>query len=474
LALAVREGYRQLSTVFAQVRTDILLAIAQSMQDREAEILAANEQDLDAAAENGVGKALLNRLKLSHAKLQTVVEGIRSLAAQDDPIDQLLSKTELAEGLLLDKVSCPIGVLLIIFESRPDCLPQIAALAIRSGNGLLLKGGKEAHYSNNCLYGIIQEAIEEASSGQVSGDVIGLINDRSDVKKLLAMDLHIDLVIPRGSNELVSFIKSNTKIPVMGHADGVCHVYVDSECDAVKASRIVVDAKTDYPSACNAAETLLLHIDTVESGMAESLLRLLRSSGVMLHGGPNAAKLGLVDQLAADMHTEYGDLNLTVEVVTGVDEAIAHINAHGSGHTECIVTENAETAEHFIRRVDSACVFHNASTRFADGYRFGLGAEVGISTGRIHARGPVGVEGLMTTKWILRSVSHIGHTAASFAPLAASKSASEDGAEDDCTSGTSTDESSSPLVNRLARGMSGADQLPVAVCSYTHKKLSCK
>jgi delta-1-pyrroline-5-carboxylate synthetase len=228
----------------------------------------------------------------------------------------------------------------------------------------------------------------------------------------------IDLVIPRGSNALVSHIKANTRIPVMGHADGVCHVYIDAAADLTKAERIVIDAKTDYPSGCNAAESLLLHEDLVTSGAADKLLRALRTKGVSLLGGCRAVQLGLTEHAAEDLHTEYSDLKMTVEVVSSVQEAVAHINCYSSGHTECIVTENTERAELFIKQVDSACVFHNASTRFADGYRFGLGAEVGISTGRIHARGPVGVEGLLTSKWLLRSTNKEGHTVSSFSAAA--------------------------------------------------------
>lgn len=242
-------------------------------------------------------------------------------------------------------------------------------------------------------------------------------------------------MIPRGSNSLVSHIKANTRIPVLGHADGVCHVYVDSAADLAKAERIVLDAKTSYPSACNAAETLLLHEDHVASGAADKLLRLLRSRGVSLLGGARAMVLGLTEQPAADLHTEYGDLRMCVEIVGSVDEAIAHINRHSSAHTECIVTEDVARAEAFIKRVDSACVFHNASTRFADGFRFGLGAEVGISTGRIHARGPVGVEGLLTTKWLLRSTNSEGHISAAYSPTGVAPSVgsavgSDDGSVD--------------------------------------------
>ena len=235
--------------------------------------------------------------------------------------------------------------------------------------------------------------------------------------QLFVLDKYIDLIIPRGSNELVSYIKSNTKIPVMGHADGVCHVYIDADADINKIERIIVDAKTNYPSACNAMETLLIHIDIINTGIVDKILRKLRSIGVLLYGGKLAMELGLTEQVANDLHIEYGDLRLTVEVVKSIDDAIDHVNTYGSGHTECIITESKDNVELFMKNVDSACVFHNASTRFADGYRFGLGAEVGISTGRIHARGPVGVEGLLTTKWLLRSSNSNGHVVSSFSKL---------------------------------------------------------
>ncbi len=310
-------------------------------------------------------------------------------------------------------MSTPIGVLLIVFESRPDCLPQIAALAIRSGNGLLLKGGKEAEQTNALLCRIVKEAITDGSNGSIDDRVVSLVSSRDDVYELLKMHDKIDLVIPRGSNQLVQSIKTKTQIPVLGHADGVCHVYVDAQADEHMAVRIIVDSKCDYPSACNATECIILHADVVSSGLADRLLRVLRQQGVCTLGSSRAVALGLTEQTAANMHCEYGDLKVSIEVVDDVDAAIAHINRFGSGHTDCIVTSNDNTAHQFIAGVDSACVFHNASTRFADGYRFGLGAEVGISTGRIHARGPVGVDGLLTSKWILKSSSQAGHIVAS-------------------------------------------------------------
>jgi delta-1-pyrroline-5-carboxylate synthetase len=293
---------------------------------------------------------------------------------------------------------------MIIFESRPDSLPQISALALASGNGLLLKGGKEATYSNSMLHKVIGDAIEKASDLKISREVISLITSRGEVADMLNLDDDIDLIIPRGGNKLVSYIKANTKIPVLGHADGVCHVYVSGTGSADSASKLVVDAKTDYPTACNAMETLLLHRDTLSNGVAMSTLMNLRAAGVKCLGGPNAMKCGLCDNAAPALKFEYSNLTCMVEVVDSVEQAVEWIHNYGSGHTEAIIcADDDPEGEYFLQNVDAACVFKNASTRFADGYRFGLGAEVGISTGRIHARGPVGVEGLLTTKWQLRS-----------------------------------------------------------------------
>jgi len=316
------------------------------------------------------------------------------------------AKRELSDGLELSQTTVPIGVLMIVFESRPDSMPQISALALASSNGLLLKGGKEATNSNAAIHKVIGDAIEDGSKGQISRDIIGLVTSRGQVADMLSLDDVIDLVIPRGSNALVSYIKANTKIPVLGHADGVCHVFIDSSAPPEIAPKIVVDSKTDYPSACNAMETLLIHEDAVSNGVASKCLMALRAEGVKCLGGPRAMKLGLCDNAATEMKCEYGDLTCMVEVVSTVDEAIDWIHSYGSGHTESIIcSADDKVGEEFLRRVDAACVFKNASTRFADGFRFGLGAEVGISTGRIHARGPVGVEGLLTTKWQLRSES---------------------------------------------------------------------
>ncbi|KHG12117.1 Delta-1-pyrroline-5-carboxylate synthase [Gossypium arboreum] len=364
MAVAARDSSRRLQALSSQERKKILLDIADAFEANEKLITVENEADVAAAQQAGYEKSLISRLALKPGKIASLAKSIRVLANMEDPIGRVLKKTQLADGLILEKTSSPLGVLLIVFESRPDALVQIASLAIRSGNGLLLKGGKEAKRSNAILHKVITEAIPDI----VGGKVIGLVTSRDEIPDLLKLDDVIDLVIPRGSNKLVSQIKSSTKIPVLGHADGICHVYVDKSANMDMAKRVVLDAKIDYPAACNAMETLLVHKDLVTNGALNELIVDLRIQGVTLYGGPRASLFA---------------------------------------HTDCIITEDQETAEIFLYQVDSAAVFHNASTRFCDGARFGLGAEVGISTSRIHARGPVGVEGLLTTRWILKGSGQV-------------------------------------------------------------------
>ena len=407
-AVAARTQARMLQSLPYSVRQNMLRAIADALLARKDEILVANTMDVDQAEADGIEQVLRKRLKLTDSKLSTLASGLRQIADLSDPLGVVKSKRELSEGLVLTEISVPIGVLMIIFESRPDSMPQISALALASGNGLLLKGGKEAKHSNEVIHKVIGDAIESASDGKVTRDIIGLVTSRGQVADMLSLDDVIDLVIPRGSNALVSYIKANTKIPVLGHADGVCHIYVDASASGSAAQQVAVDAKTGYPSACNAMETLLLHEATLENGVAASTLMALRAAGVKCLGGPRAMKTGLCDSPAVELKQEYGDLTCMVEIVSSMHEAIDWIHQNGSGHTESIICSSDESStvgEEFLRRVDAACVFQNASTRFSDGFRFGLGAEVGISTGRIHARGPVGVEGLLTTKWLLRSAT---------------------------------------------------------------------
>ncbi|KAK4579286.1 hypothetical protein RGQ29_029099 [Quercus rubra] len=402
MAVAARESSRRLQAISSHDRRKILLDIADALEANEKLIKTENEADVATAQQAGYEKSLIARLALKPGKISSLANSIRVLANMEDPIGRILKRTELADGLVLEKTSSPLGVLLIVFESRPDALVQIASLAIRSGNGLLLKGGKEAKRSNAILHKIITDAIPDS----VGGKLIGLVTSREEIPDLLKLDDVIDLVIPRGSNKLVSQIKNSTKIPVLGHADGICHVYLDKSANMDMAKRIVVDAKVDYPAACNAMETLLVHKDLSQSEGLSELIVDLRVEGVTLYGGPQASCL-LNFPEARSFHHEYNSLACTVEIVDDVYAAIDHIHQHGSAHTDCIIAEDQEVADVFLHQVDSAAVFHNASTRFCDGARFGLGAEVGISTSRIHARGPVGVEGLLTTRWILKGSGQV-------------------------------------------------------------------
>ncbi|KAL3155983.1 Delta-1-pyrroline-5-carboxylate synthase [Trebouxia sp. C0010 RCD-2024] len=399
MAVNARTASRALQNLSSKQRERLLHKIADNLLAKEDEIMQENEKDCQ-EAKGKISEQLMQRLKLKPQKIKQLADGLRSIAAQEEPIGKTLSRMEIAEGLQLQKVTAPIGVLLIIFEARPDALPQIAALAIRSGNGLLLKGGKEAARSNACLHKIITDTIAQEQP-EVGRDVISLITSRANVDELLKLNDVIDLVIPRGSNALVTHIQQNTKIAVLGHADGICHIYVDPDCDIDMACKICIDSKIDYPAACNAVEKILVHEDLAKDGRLYKLQSALRQAGVTMYGGERASHTLSIERAKSD-RCEYGEAEVTLELVESMDEAIDHLHAHGSGHTECIVTDNKDTAEEFLKRVDAACVNHNATTRFSDGFRFGLGAEVGISTSRIHARGPVGVEGLLTTRFLLR------------------------------------------------------------------------
>lgn len=407
MASCSRKAAQALLALGPQRRQALLGAIATNLTAAKAQILEANQRDIANARENNLRPALAARLVLDDKKLHTLASGVRQIAAGEDPIGKVLKRRELADGLVLEEVRVPIGVLLVIFEARPDVLPQVAALAIRSGNGLILKGGKEALHTNTVLHGIITRTVEQFG---VDPQLVGLVQTYEQIDELLQLK-EIDLVIPRGSAELVSHIQHNTRIPVLGHSEGLCHVYVDQAADLDKATRIAVDSKTDYPAACNAAETLLLHRDLLADRRAHAVLDALARANVKLYAAPHAATHFPDLPRAQSLRTEYSDLGMTVEVVDSLEAAIAHVNEYGSGHTDAIITEDKEAAQKFSQFVNSACVFHNASTRFSDGYRFGLGAEVGISTSRIHARGPVGIEGLLSSKWVL--VSQTGGSVAS-------------------------------------------------------------
>ncbi|MEZ6183556.1 MAG: glutamate-5-semialdehyde dehydrogenase [Planctomycetota bacterium] len=398
-ASAARRAQRALGSAAGEVRTRVLNRLAALLAEREAALLAENAADLAAAEQDGVAEPLVKRLALTPAKLATLREGVAQLAELPDPIGATLAKRELDEGLELTQVKSPLGVLLIIFESRPDAVIQIGALALRAGDAVLLKGGSEAMRSNRALVGCLRDAL--AGEG-LDPEAVQGIEGREAVAQLLELDHLVDLVIPRGSGELVRRIQTSTRIPVLGHAEGVCHLVLDAAADPAMAARLAVDGKCDYPAACNATEALLVHAGFLPHLPAVGAA--LTAAGVTLRADPRAREAlpGAQPATDADWGAEYGDTVLAVKVVDDLTAAIEHVHRYGSGHTDSIVTADPEAAARFLREVDSASVFHNASTRFADGFRYGLGAEVGISTGRIHARGPVGVEGLLTTRWLLR------------------------------------------------------------------------
>ncbi len=404
IALSARDGQRSLGSAPGERRSQTLRHLADLLAERQETLLAANREDLDQASEQGLAPALLHRLELTPAKLATLAGGVRQLAREPDPIGNSIRKTELDDGLILRQVRSPIGVLLVIFESRPDAVIQIGSLALRSGNAVLLKGGSEALRSNRALLGCLRDAL---TRGGLAAAAVQGIEGREAAQELLAHDSLIDLVIPRGSAQLVRSIQSSTRIPVLGHADGICHLYLDAEADLAMATRLALDSKCGYPAACNAAETLLVHRAFLPH--LATLATALGEAGVALRADREALSHcpGATAATEADWGTEFGNLTLAVRTVDSLEQAIDHIHRHGSAHTDAIVTGNSETARRFLAEVDSASVFWNASTRFADGYRYGLGAEVGISTSRIHARGPVGVEGLLTTRWLLEGQGQV-------------------------------------------------------------------
>ena len=381
-----------------------VLSMADALEAEASQIVAANAADLEAAAADGLAPALVARLKLDAKKLAGAIEGVRQVAQLPDPVGVRQMHRELDSGLVLERLSVPLGVLGVIFEARPDAVMQIASLAIRSGNGAILKGGREANRSCTAILSALRSGL---AASAVSPQALELLTSRQESLALLKLDGLVDLIIPRGSNALVRFIQDNTRIPVLGHADGVCHLYVDQEVDVPQAIRVALDAKTQYPAACNAIETLLLHRSSA-APFLEQALPVFAQAGVELRGDAASQALGVSKAaVAEDWRTEYSDLILSVRVVDDLQQALDHIAQNGSRHTECICTTNGATAETFLRSVDSAGVYHNCSTRFADGFRYGFGAEVGISTQTLPPRGPVGLEGLVTYRYLLRGDGHI-------------------------------------------------------------------
>jgi glutamate-5-semialdehyde dehydrogenase len=404
MALAAKVASRKLATLDEVSRNAALETMAKALESASAEILLANEEDRR-GAEASLPPATMARLRLNANKLSEMVEQVRSVAALTDPLGRTLDAVELDAGLHMQKVSVPLGVLAVIFEARPDAVTQVAALAIKSGNAVLLKPGSEVERTAAVLVRVLREALAACGLPQ---DAIALLLGRERVRELLDAHDLVDMVIPRGSQSLVEFVQANTRIPVLGHAEGICHIYVDRVVDEELALRVIDDAKMDYPAACNAVETVLVHREIA----AEFLPRLaerLRAHGVVLQGDPTTRQLLRDFPVAAvaDWHTEHGAAALSIGVVESLDAAVEHIHAHGSLHTESILTADPAAAERFLHEVDAASVMHNASTRFADGFRYGFGAEVGISTSKFHARGPVGLEGLTTTKYLVRGHGHV-------------------------------------------------------------------
>ncbi len=391
---------KQSSVICAQMdsttKNNALLAIAESLLLNADKIFDANNSDLELAAE--LPNAVKKRLKFDNSKLDSCVEGLKQLATLEDPNGKILSKTMLDDGLMLNKVACPIGVIGVVFEARPDALVQISSLCVKSGNCCLLKGGSETKNTNKVLFDLVNNAC--ISAGMPQG-CLELLESRDDVANMLSLSNYIDLIIPRGSNSFVQYIMNNTNIPVMGHADGICHVYVDESADIEMATKVVNDSKTQYVSVCNAAETLLVH-KNIAKDFLPSIVAKLRESNVEILGCEKTQEIVDVEKANnVDWQTEYLDYKISIRIVSTLNEAIEHINTYGSGHTDAIVTSDCDCAEAFMNAVDSANVYWNCSTRFADGFRYGFGAEVGISTNKIHARGPVGLEGLMIYKYKL-------------------------------------------------------------------------
>ena len=400
----LKDGSHELRLLPGDTRSRMLRVLADSISANIPRLLDENAKDFDEHATT-LSPTLAQRLKLTNDKAQTLVAGLRALEAVEDPLGAILSRTQLDESLVLDKVTIPLGVVCVIFESRPDVFFQVLGLALRTGNGVVLKGGREATRSNRAMFQVAREAL--AREG-LPYEWFSLIEGRESVEELLQHDDLVDLVIPRGSNEFVRHIQATSRIPVLGHASGVCHLYVHPSADIPQALDVIVDAKTQYAAACNAVETILVDA-TIAASCIPPLRDRLAKEGVSIRGCEETCRvLGTSDVVQeAEWSTEYGSLTVAIKIVGSVDEAIRHINRFGSHHTDGILAKDTKVCERFISAVDSASVFTNCSTRFADGYRFGFGAEIGIGTGKIHARGPVGIEGLLTYKYILRGDGQI-------------------------------------------------------------------
>ncbi len=412
LAENAKNACLKIANMDTATKNELLLAISENIKKNADRIQEFNRRDIAVAeqmlAKGELSKPLLNRLIMTDEKIGQLSTYLEEVAKLDDPTGKRQFAMRLANGLELERVTCPIGLIAIIFESRPEVVVQVTALSLKSGNGVILKGGTEASNSNRILFEIIDEVLNNFDLT----NTVNLIETREDVAELLKQDAFVDLIIPRGSNSFVKYIQDNTRIPVLGHSSGICHVYVDAECNLEMAIPVIMDSKLDYPSACNAVETLLIN-STVASKILPGLLSMLEKEGVRVLGCSetfeiaNSCGMSIEQATDEDWVTEYTDLILSIRIVESTDVAIGHINKYGSHHTDSIITNNQETASQFLNQVDSSCVFHNASTRFSDGYVFGLGAEVGISTNKTHSRGPVGLDGMIIYKYLLKGDGHL-------------------------------------------------------------------
>ena len=393
-----------MASVCEEKRNSALFHMIENLETGKEKIFAANQIDLEAAEASGLSPAVMKRLKFDEGKLADSISGIRQLISLPDPVGKVTLARQLDEGLRLYRVTCPIGVIAMIFEARPDAMIQISSLAVKSGNCAILKGGKETKETNRTLFSLLHDAVAAADLPAKS---LLQAEQHSEIDELLSCRESVDLIIPRGSNAFVQYVMDHTNIPVMGHADGICHIYVDKDYDMAKAIPVIMDAKTQYTAACNAVETLLVHRD-IAKDFLPALKKAAGEKHIHLRGTKEAGEIIPLDTIEDDdFRHEYLDLVLAVKIVSGTDEAINHINKYGSHHTDAIITENINTAAQFMQLVDSAGVYQNASTRFADGFRYGFGAEVGISTSKLHARGPVGLEGLLSYKYKLFGKGHV-------------------------------------------------------------------
>lgn len=397
-----KESTYKLQSLNTEIKNYALLEIAKNIEKRKSEIFEANNKDLENAKEllnnKKISLSMFNRLKLDDNKMIDIISGIKDVIKLEEPINKILTETELDDNLILKKVSCPIGLIAVIFEARPDVITQISSLCIKSSNAVILKGGSEGENTNKIIFEIINQVLSDIK--EFPKNSVNLVFSREDIKNILSMDKYIDLIIPRGSNDLVQYIKANTNIPVLGHADGICHLYIDESANIENALKICLDSKAQYPSACNSVETILIN-KNIANEFLKKLYSLFKENEIKINGDEevkkNLSEIGIVK----DWHKEYGDKEVSLKIVDNVEEAYKHINKYSSHHTDSIISENKENIEKFMTFVDSANVYSNVSTRFSDGFRYGFGAEVGISTNKTHARGPVGLEGLTIYKYKL-------------------------------------------------------------------------